>query len=133
MKITWYTSAFVTFRLVTSFRFTKTHYENKTGSNFVVVILPFLEVTFIDCKLAKKILVAEFFDNQSYIENIAYYDEIKEEKQKAEIERLEKKNQELWKKKTEVESELSTVKSAIKYSRDNIKELYELSLKIESQ
>ena len=133
MKLTWYTSAFVTFRLVASFCFTKKHYENKTGSNFVVVILPFLEVTFIDCKLAKKILVAEFFDKQSYVENIAYYDGIKEETQKVDIDRLEKRNEELWKKKTEVESELSTVKSAIENSRDDIKYLYELSLKIESK
>jgi hypothetical protein len=133
VKLTWYTSAFVTFRIVSSFRFTKKHYENKAGAKFVVIILPFLEVTFIDCREAKKILVSEFFDKQSYIENLAYYDGVKEENYKREVKRLEDRNNEMWKKNSDIEKELSEIRSAIMYSKRNIKELYEISEKITSK
>lgn len=78
MKLSWYSTAFITFRLINTFRLTKQHYENKTGAKFVVVTIPFIEVTFIDNKVAKKILVAEFFDNEYYIANLAYFSAIED-------------------------------------------------------
>lgn len=126
----WYFSAFVAYRFVLAFRFKKECYENKTGAKFVVITLPLLEVVFIDCQQAKKILVAEFFDKQSYIENIAYYDRVKDENYKKEVKRLDDRNEEMWQKNSCLEKELSEIKSSIRYNKDNIKKLYEISLRV---